>query len=102
MSVDQEVWNTYKCSCVHRLLNGAGQVALAAYHEESAFSLTAAAHDITADGSLVVTTAEFVFVEALANRSVYVVDIRVPIERESPDPTIEIVMPTVHFPGTAR
>ena len=101
-SVDQEVWDARKRSCAHRLLNGAGQAMLVAYREEPAINLTAVAHGIAADGSLVVAAAEPMLIEVLASRDVGAMDVRVSIEKESPDPTVEIVASAVHFLGTAR
>ena len=101
-SVDQEVWDARKRSCAHRLLNGAGQAMLVAYREEPALNLTAIAHGIAADGSLVIATAEPVLIEVLASRDVGAMDVRMSIEKESPDPTVEIVASAVHFLGTAR
>lgn len=101
-SVDQEVWDARKRSCAHRLLNGAGQAMLVAYREEPAINLTAVAHGITADGSLVVAAADPMLIEVLASRDVDAMDVRVSIEKESPDPTVEIVASAVHFLGTAR
>ena len=101
-SVDQEVWDARKRSCAHRLLNGAGQAMLVAYREEPAINLTAVAHGIAADGSLVVAAADPMLIEVLASRDVDAMDVRVSIEKESPDPTVEIVASAVHFLGTAR
>ena len=101
-SVDQEVWDARKRSCAHRLLNGAGQAMLVAYREEPASNLTAVAHGIAADGSLVVAAADPMLIEVLASRDVDAMDVRVSIEKESPDPTVEIVASAVHFLGTAR
>ncbi len=101
-SVDQEVWDARKRSCAHRLLNGAGQAMLVAYREEPAINLTAVAHGIAADGSLVVAAADPTLIEVLASRDVDAMDVRVSIEKESPDPTVEIVASAVHFLGTAR
>ena len=101
-SVDQEVWDARKRSCAHRLLNGAGQAMLVAYREEPAINLTAVAHGIAADGSLVVAAAEPMLIEVLASRDVGAMDVRVSIEKESPDPMVEIVASAVHFLGTAR
>ena len=101
-SVDQEVWDARKRSCAHRLLNGAGQAMLVAYREEPAINLTAVAHGIAADGSLVVAAAEPMLIEVLASRDVDAMDVRVSIEKESPDPTVEIVASAVYFLGTAR
>ena len=101
-SVDQEVWDARKRSCAHRLLNGAGQAMLVAYREEPAINLTAVAHGIAADGSLVVVAADPMLIEVLASRDVDAMDVRVSIEKESPDPTVEIVASAVHFLGTAR
>ena len=41
-------------------------------------------------------------IEVLASRDVDAMDVRVSIEKESPDPTVEIVASAVHFLGTAR
>lgn len=101
-SVDQEVWDARKRSCAHRLLNGAGQAMLVAYREEPAINLTAVAHGIAADGSLVVAAADPMLIEVLASRDVDAMDVRVSIEKESPDPTVEIVASAVHFLGAAR
>ena len=101
-SVDQEVWDARKRSCAHRLLNGAGQAMLVAYREEPAINLTAVAHGIAADGSLGVAAADPMLIEVLASRDVDAMDVRVSIEKESPDPTVEIVASAVHFLGTAR
>ena len=101
-SVDQQVWDARNRSCAHRLLSGAGQAMLVAYHEDPALTLTAIAHGIAVDGSLVLATTEPELIEVLASRDVGAMDVRMSIEKESPDPTVEIVAAAVHLLGKAR
>jgi hypothetical protein len=98
-AIAAQTWQARSRSCIHRLLAGAGQAGLVAYREDPMLTLAALAHGLTSEGEIVVATAEGELSEHLAPGEARGMDARLSIEKEAPDPAIQIVASAAHALG---
>ncbi|MDO4888688.1 MAG: hypothetical protein Q3979_08335 [Actinomycetaceae bacterium] len=91
-----EIWGARGRSAAHRLLAGAGEAVVVAYREDPTLTLCAVAHGFTADGALLIATTEDELHEALDGDEARTMDVRLSVEKEAPDPSVQIIAAAVH------
>ncbi|AWE42262.1 hypothetical protein [Actinobaculum sp. 313] len=101
-AVCTHVWEARSLSIAQRLLAGAGKATLVAYHVDPIVTISSLAHGLGADGSVYIaaTAADDASLTDLCSDEP--MDVRLSIEKQAPDPSVQITACAVHALATAQ